>query len=226
MYKRCCHFLLLTAVVSLATTIASASAIATLSASTNGSVKFVNTNGNTSDVTFSFTANCQQGGANCVTGSSLFGSELGTYKMWITGGSPLLTPPSSGTYGVSMNGSTLHVLMTLQDGSVLGGTVVLTDLIGGGTQGPQFQGNFTGATVTQDFVGSYTVGATTFGDFTINLPKNFSVDKVFNSSTPGFTSKGPLSSGELVPVPEPSTLGMMAPALLGIAGLVRKRFSA
>lgn len=219
-------FVLLFALVCVATTFASANAIATLANSTTGSVKFVNVNGDMSDVAFSFTGNCGEGGSNCVAGKGLFEGTLGNYKLWMTGGPPTLNPPSGGSYGINMNGATAHFLIVLSDGSTLGGTIVYQELIGGGSQGPQFEGLFTASTVTGDFVGSYSVGKSTFTDMTINLPKNTSVDKVFDSTTAGFSSKGPVSSGEIVPVPESGSMVLLGTGLLGVMGFLRRHFQA
>ena len=68
MAKKYCHFVLLTAVVAVLTTVASANQV-TIGNSTTGNLKFTNVHGDTKDVQFSFTGNCKEGGNNCVSGS-------------------------------------------------------------------------------------------------------------------------------------------------------------
>ncbi len=197
----------------------------TLSDSTKGLVSFSNIKGDTTDVVVGFTGNCGEGGNNCVSGSGLFGTTLGSYKLWITGGPPLLTPPDVfDIYGVNLDGATISFSLLLTDSSLLQGTFDLGQLSGGSTRAPEFLGNFTASYVSGDFVGSFVVGETSADDFTVFLAKGVDVDLVYQSQKKGAMVAGPISSGEIIaPVPEPGSLGLLGTGLLTAAGFLRRR---
>jgi len=225
MAKKYCHFVLLTAVVAVLTTVASANQV-TIGNSTTGNVKFTNVHGDTKDVQFSFTGNCKEGGNNCVSGSGLYGTDVGSYKMWITGGSPLLTSPDSfDVYGVNLNAATVHFWMKLMTGGsgTLTGTVNLEQLSGGSIREPELLGGFTATTVSGAFLSSFSPGITTPGDFTVFLNNTINVDQVFGGKK-GAHVQGPISSGEILPTPEPANLGLVGTGLLMMAGVIRRRF--
>jgi hypothetical protein len=224
MANKYCHFVLLMAVVALLTTVASANQV-TLGNSTTGNVKFTNVQGDTTDVQVSFTGNCGEGGSNCVSGLGLYGTDEGSYKMWITGGTPLLTPPDSfAVYGVNLNAATVHFWMKLTTGGsgTLTGTVNLEQLSGGSTRVPEFLGDFTASTVSGAFLSSFAPGVTTPGDFSVFLPNTVNVDHVFGGKRGAYV-QGPISSGELLPTPEPASLGLLGTGLLTMAGVIRRR---
>ena len=191
----------------------------TIGESNIGQVLFSNIGSDTVDL--SFTGNC--GVADCVSGNAMRGQNLGIYKMWLVGGAPLLTAPDAfDIYGWDMNGATLNFDVTLFGGlGTLGGTMDLSYLTGGSTVAPTVIGNFTPTTVTGLFTGLWQVGVTVPDDFTMNFRSTHSVDEVY-LDTFG-TAKGPLSSGEFLPVPEPATIGLLGVGLLTMVGFFKRR---
>ncbi len=226
MAKRLRHIVLLLAASLLLVGISAATQV-TFAESTTGQVIFTNVDGNQSDVTFGYTGDCGEGGNNCVAGFGLYGSTLGTYKMWITGGPPQLTPPNAfDIYGVDLHGATMNFSMLLSDShsSLLEGVIDLQMLSGGSTRAPEFLGEFTPSFVSGAFSNDFTVGVTGPDDFTITLSKTADVDVVFNSQQKGMSIQGPISSGEILPgTPEPGSLVLMGTGLLSMAALLKRR---
>ena len=185
-----------------------------LGVSTTGDILFTNTGGN--NVNFVFTGDCGKGGANCLSGYSYFGSDVGNYSMWLVGGPPTLGAPNNGVYPVSMNGSTINFEATA-GAYFLDGTVALT-LVSGGTNTPTFNGIMM---ISGTNLPGYSLGQTEI-DFVINLGENGSLEQVYSGSRS--TTSGYLSSGEVPPsVPEPGSILLLGSGVLGIAGLVRRK---
>jgi hypothetical protein len=185
-----------------------------------GNVQFANNGGTTR---MSFTATC---GVNpdCISGFGLLGSDVGTYQIWITGVNPKLDPPNAfDIYPVDMTGSTINFSFTLFMGlGNLTGTIN-AQTITGGSIAPELIGTFTTTSSSGAFVPDWVAGLTTDTDFTVSLAhQTMLLDQVF--VTPGSSTSGPLSSGEILPqVPEPSTLGLLGSGLLAMAGVLKRR---
>jgi hypothetical protein len=64
------------------------------------------------------------------------------------------------------------------------------------------------------------VGTTLQGDFTVNVGNKLRVSQIFQMV--GATTSGEVSSGELVPVSEPGTLGLIGSGVLILARLLRQ----
>ena len=202
----------------------------TLSKGTSGLFSFWDTG---SEIDFSIASvastNCSQ--ANCVAGIALLDdghgdATNGNYWMWITGGPPTLAPTTPGNFTVGMGSSTLFLqigLGTKLNNWNLGwlfGTVELTDLTGGTTGTPKFDGVLT-VQSSSGLLSIYSVGSAPALDFTINVAPLTKLAPLSN----GPTITGYVSSGELVPSPEPGTLALMGSGVLGLAGLIRRKIS-
>jgi len=88
----------------------------------------------------SFIGSC--GHASCIEGDAYFGSNAGTYDMWITGNNPLITATKSpNIFAVNMNGGTLNFNFSIGS-STITGTIQLT-MLKDGTNAPQFLGTLT-----------------------------------------------------------------------------------
>lgn len=217
MAHRLRHLALLAAGFLLLVGTGSASQI-TLGEST-GQIVFTNEGSHLVD--FNFNGTC--GHPNCISGLGLFGSTIGSYKIWIAGGPPQLEPPNSfDIYPVNEEGATVNFSMVLNGGlGSITGLIDLQLLSGGSTFGPEFLGSFTAETTSGLFVGAFPIGTALDDDFTINLTHSMDVDAVYQDVT--HSIHGPLSSGEILTTPEPSTLGLLGGGLLTMAGLLKRR---
>jgi hypothetical protein len=187
----------------------------TLSSSSLGSVVFTGT-GSTPEVNFGFSGTCGIH-SNCLSGNALLepSATLGTYQMWMAGGPDTLTGgPSDYTVGmpfpvwlsVTFGGNTLTTQLTL------------IDVFGGTGKAPSFEGNFGSATTTGTIAG-FPNGVSGTIDFAVRLQGAPSISTLGSGST----VKGFLSSGELVPTPEPGTLALLGTGIVGLAGAIRRR---
>jgi hypothetical protein len=204
---------MLLAVVGLFTGISFANQI-TISNSTNGAIDF--SGPNPTAVIFS----------GVVSGFGLYGSTLGTYKLKETGsGNPTLTNQVFDIYSVNMGSSVINFSFVLMDNahSTITGTVDLETLIGGSTRAPEFIGTFTPVTETGVFIGAgYPIGSHLAMDLTVSLhSKTTTVNDVYAGLSSSVS--GPISSGEIPAVPEPTTLGLLGSGLLTVAGLLKRR---
>jgi hypothetical protein len=204
--------LMVLAVVGLFAGVSSANQI-TLANSTSGQVEFSGASPNTE---VSFLGN--------VSGFGLFGGTLGTYQIWQTGsGNPTLTNLFFDIYSVAMGSTVLNFQMVLTDSSTIIGTLSLDELIGGSTRAPEFLGSFTATSVSGQFVNAgYPIGTPTEMDLTVNLHgSTATVSQVYDGTAS--MARGPISSGEIPGVPEPTTLGLLGSGLLTMAGLLKRR---
>lgn len=205
--------LMLLAAVGLVTGTSFADQI-TLANSTSGQIQFAGQNPTTVDF------------LGTVSGFGLFEGIIGTYQIWQTGfGSLTLGNQMADTFDVTMGSAILNFSMVLNDvnHSTITGTFDLRTLIGGATRAPEFIGTFTTASETFAFLNSgYQVGGVNDFDLTVNLHgSNGTVNQVYAGLLPSVS--GPVSSGEIPGVPEPSTLGLLGSGVLTMAGLLKRR---
>lgn len=187
----------------------------TIGNSTSGTVTFAG-QGTT---TVSFVGSCASSSRNCVSGYAYLGSNAGTYNMWITGSNPTLSATGSpDVFAVNMNGGTLHFSFSLGS-STFAGTITLTTLKDG-TLAPQFLGSLSVTSATGLFAGIYAPGQTIPFDMTISLPKGPTVGQV---NAAGGSTSGSVSSGEIIPAPEPGTIALLGSGLLAVGGFLKRR---
>jgi hypothetical protein len=164
------------------------------------------------------------GHPNCVSGAGALDDgngnlTVGKYSMWLNNGPAYLTGGPIDFTAV-MGTSTLWLNFSLNGGlGSVKGTVVLTDLTGGATSTPKFDGMFTISSSSGMLSMLYPVGTTAPLDFTVNL----SPATTFAPRHNGPTIFGYVSSGEIPAVPEPGTLALMGTGVLGLASVIRRR---
>ncbi len=193
--------------MSLADNIAGAPTEVILGSSSTGDVLFTNAGGT---LTFGFTGDCGQGGSNCLAGLAYYGSSVGSYSMWSTGGPLSLGTPNNNVYPVNMNGSTINFAFTAGSYN-LDGTIIL-DQVASGTQTPVFNG---GLTISSTNLPGYSNGGYAGFDFIVNLGNNPSLESVYDGQYS--TTDGYLSSGEVPPsVPEPGSIVLLGSGSPGL----------
>jgi hypothetical protein len=146
---------------------------------------------------------------------------LGTYWMWMTGGIPTMTGGPD-HFTVNMGSTVIHLALQLTGfPDTLTTSLSLTDLFGGTSSAPTFDGTFANAATTGLYVtADFPSGVNGIVDFTIKLGNGTNIA----SLGVGQHMSGPISSGELVPsVPEPGTLALMGTGVLSLAGLIRRK---
>jgi hypothetical protein len=217
MARKLTQALLLFAVVGLLTGASFANQIS-LAEGTLGHVQFT---GTTTDATAGFAGTCSKG-SHCVAGLGLYGSQVGNYDIWMTGGTLALSNPVGDTYQVS-GPAVVHFFFSLDLSDQVQGTLQLQQMTGGSTVAPEFIGNFTATSASGVFAGLFGIGVPNPADFTVSISKNHTVDQVYKVS--GKTITGRVSSGELLATPEPTTLGLLGSGLLTMAGFLRRRLS-
>jgi hypothetical protein len=191
----------------------------TLSSSSSGGVMFTN---NAGTLGFSFTGTSGQcGHANCISGNLLLEPQalVGKYTMWMTGSPTLTGGPSD--YVVNMNGGAVWLsLILIGYPDTFTGQLNLTDVFAGTSMTPLFDGTFSTTSSSGVYLGSgFPSGITGIVDFTTRITGGVSI------ATLGSNQQVPavISSGELVPSPEPSSLALLGTGILGLAGAVRKK---
>ncbi len=186
----------------------------TIGQSTSGSWQFQGAG----VTTVSLTGSCAV--ANCISGYVYFGPNAGTYNMWITGANPTLTAASDpDLFAVNMNGGMLNFSFAIGSSS-LTGNIILTTLKDG-SQAPQFLGSVTITGATGQFASLWTTGAVVPFDLTVSLPSgSATVGQVVSGAASSTTATN--SSGELLPVPEPSSIALIGGGLLVAGGLLKR----
>jgi len=188
----------------------------TLSSSAQGSVLFTGT-GNSSVVNVALSGTCGIH-SNCISGAALLEPfpTLGTYQLWMVGGPGTLTLSSGpGNYAFG-TGPTLWLSATF-GGNTLLTQLTLDDLFGGTGKAPSFEGTF--GSTTGSAIPGFPLGVNGSIDFAVRLQGSSSIATLGSGST----AKGFLSSGELVPTPEPGTLALLGTGIVGLAGAIRRR---
>jgi hypothetical protein len=218
MVRKLSQALLLLTVAGIFTAMGFADQI-TLSNSTTGQVQFT---GTTTAANVRFTGTTCSKGTDCVAGFGLYGADLGSYQIWITGGNLSLGQPTGDTYPVISGNAIVNFYFTLGAAGSLQGTLGLQELIGGSTKAPEFLGSFTASAASGVFAGAFPLGVAADTDFTVHMGNAKSVNQIYHAN--GISSSGYLSSGEVVaPTPEPATLGLLGSGMLTMAGLLKRR---
>lgn len=176
-----------------------------------GQIVFTNSGFDSATMSFSAT----------LSGFAYYGANVGTYTMdMISGrsGAPSLGAPTDGIYPINMNGNTID--FTFDYGSsFLDGTVDLLNVTDG-TNVPRFIG---GLQITSSNIPGFVDGSYAPLDFNIFLGNNPTIDQVYSGSA--HSTEGPISSGELLPTPEPSSIALLGSGVLGLAGVLRRKLN-
>lgn len=187
-----------------------------------GSTEQITLGNSSQAVTFTGTTTGADVTFTALSGPGLFGSDLGSYMMTLTSGPIQLapsSPPIPGVYVVTPGSWVLSFSFTdTTDPGTFSGMWNLETLSGGTTRVPEFIGSLLVTSGTDQFQGW--VGTTLLGDFTINLGHHPPVSQIFQ--VVGESTTGTVSSGELVPVPEPESLGLIGFGVLALAGFLRR----
>lgn len=186
----------------------------TIGGGTSGTIVF---SGGT-ETQISFVGSCGQ--SNCVSGNAYFGTDVGTYQMWISGANPSITAGTTpNIYAVNMNGGTLNFSFVV-GGSTLTGTIQLAQV--SNTSSPQFIGTMTVTASSGIFAALFSAGNVVPLDFTVALGSGSASVGTVLSGGAG-SSSGTLSSGEILPAPEPASIALIGSGLLAVGAVVKKR---
>jgi len=189
---------------------------------TSGSMSFLMVS--SSETIMSLSGSCSQGNA-CIQGDAYLGSNAGTYSMWTTGNSPILTLTSTpNVFAVNMNGGAMNFSFGNVSGSFTG-LMQLTTLTN--TSSPQFIGNITVTGATGIFAALWRAGSVVPLDFTISMvPGNVPIGSGSPSTGTNTVTSATLSSGEILPsspAPEPASIALIGSGLLALGGVLKRR---
>jgi hypothetical protein len=220
MYRKWFPVLLFACVVSLTAIGFSSDMPVILGSSSPGQILITNTGHDSADLSFTGTCGTH---SDCLTGYGYYGPNVGSYSMWfVSGGSGNLAidAPTDGVYPLSMGGNTIDFKFSYGT-SFLDGTITLSNVTDG-TNVPRFTG---GLDVTSSNIPGFPDGGYTDLDFNVYLGNNPRIDRVYSGQS--HSTRGPLSSGELVPAatPEPGSLALFGSGVLGLAALMRRKLN-
>lgn len=220
MHSKLSPLLLLVCLLSLTAVGFSSPQTVILGSSSPGQILVTNTGPNSADLSFTGTCGTH---SDCLTGLGFYGANVGSYSMWFaSGGSGSLTlgSPTSGVYPLNMAGNTIDFAFSYGS-SFLDGTITLSNVTDG-TNTPRFIGDLN---ITSSNLPGFTDGGHADLDLNAYLGNNPKIDQVFSGEA--HSTRGPLSSGELVPTttPEPSSMALFGSGVLGLAGLVRRKLN-
>jgi PEP-CTERM motif len=204
---------LLLALLVLAIATSSAGTQVTLGQSTIGDVLFINTGPDSAS--FSFTGMCGAQ-SNCLSGYGYYGSNVGTYEMWVVGGPMTLGSPTSGVYPIDMSGATIYFTFSYGS-SYLDGDLLLENVTDG-TEMPRFIG---GMDISSSNLPGFPNGRYVDFDGNIYLGSGPTLDQVYAGTAP--STRGFLSSGQFLPIPEPGSIALFGSGILGLAGLLKRK---
>ena len=189
--------------------------------------------GTGSGATIAFVGTC---GTSCIQGQATFDPAVGTevfgsFQMWITGGTPTLTGTTTGlsSYNVSMNGSTINFLFSMNSGAdTLQGTLSYVTIGNAGQNTPSFNGTFTAGSTAGTTLGSiWNDGTTSAAVFTLNTGTNPILNTIVGKtgSSTGVPYSGDVPAPAPPPVPEPTTIAMLGSGLLALGGTLKRHLS-
>jgi hypothetical protein len=225
--KFLCTMLLLAATLVL-TGIANADQITIGPSVTNDNVIFKNTGGTT---TLGFAGSASVGGT-VLTGTASYPNTspfFGPYTFTFgTGTRPTLSLVSPFSYMINMGTAPLTLKVCIVTcANEVDGIVTLAQLSTFNPRAPQVSGMIDVTFASGILFNDFAVGPGGQVAFDVNLANinpTRGIDWVYTHA--GQSVQGPLSSGEVigVPTPEPGTLALFGTGILGLAGLIRRKF--
>jgi len=150
--------------------------------------------------------------------------NIGTYTFTFGAGTlPSLSLASTSNYNVTMGTAPLSFDFSFTGNNVQG-IVTLQQVTAFNPKAPQVSGMLNVTSSSGPIANDFMVGPGAGVAFDVNLANinpAKGVDYVYQNS--GTSVMGRLSSGEVVPTPEPTTLALFGTGILGLAGVIRRK---